>query len=127
MIVYTVSYEEDSLVYEPLFPFGAEALRVLMRDDLGTVVGSDLEENEPVAVGENTFRSFQSTDIGPGDRVTVALTNLPEAPWLDRVWEAIEGRWVLSLIIPGVTGFGSFGPAGVCLEAEASGPGIDDA
>ena len=104
MIVYSVPYEEDSLVYEPLFPFGAEALRVLMRDDLGTVVGSDMEEDEPVAVGENTFRVFQSTDIAPGDRVTVAFTNLPEAPWLDRVWDAIEGQWELSLIIPGLTG-----------------------
>ena len=104
VILYTVPYEEDSMVYEPLFPFGAEALRVLMRGDMGTVVGSDLEEDAPVAVGESTFRTFRSTDIQRGERVTVAFTDLPQAPWLDRVWDAIAARWVLSLIIPAVTG-----------------------
>ncbi|MFQ5934363.1 MAG: carboxypeptidase-like regulatory domain-containing protein [Dehalococcoidia bacterium] len=104
VLVYTVAYDDDSLVFEPLYPFGAEVLRVLVRDDMGTAVGSDLEQMEPIAVGENTFKVFQRSDIEAGERITLGFIDLPRAPWIERVWDAIKNRWELSMVIPGVTG-----------------------
>ncbi|MFQ5875499.1 MAG: carboxypeptidase-like regulatory domain-containing protein [Dehalococcoidia bacterium] len=103
VLIYAIPYEGDSLVFEPLFPFGVQDLRVLIRDDTGSVVGSNMEEIEPVTVGESTFRVFHSSDIAPGERITLGFTDLPQAPWTDRAWDAIESRWELSLVIPGLT------------------------
>ena len=102
VLSYTIPYEGTNLVFEPSFPFGAQVLQILFRDDVGTVLGSELEQIEPISVGEQTFRVFQASEIASGDRITVGFTDLPQAPWNQRAWDSIKSQWELSLVIPGL-------------------------
>ncbi len=104
VFTYALPYEGTNLVYEPSFPFGVQALRVLMREDAGTAVGSDLEQLESITVGGQTFRVFQVSNLAPGERITLGFSDLPREPWTQRVWDAISGRWEVSLVIPGLAG-----------------------
>ena len=104
VLTYTLPYEGTDLVYEPSFSLGVEVLRILMREDVGTVLGSGLEEIEPVSVGGNTFRVFQVSDLTPRERITLGFSDLPQDPWTQRAWDAIRSQWELSLVIPGVAG-----------------------
>lgn len=102
VLSYRVPYQDNSnVVFEPLFPFGTQSLLILLREDSGNVLGSDLEERESVTVADQTFRVFQTVDIAPGERVTIGFTDLPKPPWTERMWDAIKTRWELSLIMPG--------------------------
>ncbi|MEE9248115.1 MAG: hypothetical protein V3U79_05395 [Dehalococcoidia bacterium] len=104
VLAYTVPYEGTNLVFEPLYPFGAELVRVLLREDVGRLIGSDLEEKAPISVSGNDFKVYEISGIAAEDRVTLGFADLPQAPWTQRVWNAINNEWELTMVIPGFTG-----------------------
>ena len=103
VLAYTVPYEGTTLVFEPLYPFGAELVRVLIREDVGRLIGSDLVEKAPISVSGNDFKVYEISDIAAEDRVTLGFADLPQASWAQRMWNAISNEWELTMVIPGVT------------------------
>ena len=47
MFSYSAPYDRSDLIFEPLYPQGADMVRVLVREDVGLLIGVDLREEAP--------------------------------------------------------------------------------
>ena len=100
---YAAPYERSDLIFEPLYPQGADMVRVLVREDVGLLIGVDLREEAPVTVSGSSFRVYSIGPVPIGNRVTLGFTDLPQAPWTTTIADAFTTQWETTAIIPGVT------------------------
>ena len=100
---YTAPYERSDLIFEPLYPQGADMVRVLVREDVGKLIGADLREEAPVTVSGSSFRVYSIGPVPIDNRVTLGFTDLPQAPWTTTIADAFTTQWEVTAIIPGVT------------------------
>ena len=78
-------------------------VRVLVREDVGLLIGVDLREEAPVTVSGSSFRVYS---IGPSPLATESLSDSPifsQAPWTTTIADAFTTQWKITAIIPGVT------------------------
>lgn len=103
VFAYSAPYDKSDLIFEPLYPLGAEMVRVLVREDVGRLIGAEIREEDAVTVSGSSFRVYSVNNVDAGNRVTLGFTDLPQAPWTTTIAEAFKTQWELTAVIPGVT------------------------
>ena len=105
VFAYAAPYDQSDLIFEPLYPLGADSVRVLVREDVGQLIGPDIREEESVIVSGSNFRVYNVEEVTAGDRVTLGFTDLPQAPWTTTLVDAFTTEWQITAVIPGITAF----------------------
>ncbi len=82
---FTVPYEGDSLAWRDNTLQGAESLRLLIPDEFGDIGVGGLDAQDPLTLGEITYRVWQAEDLAPGAGVNLQLSGLPEPSWVTRL------------------------------------------
>ena len=105
VFAYAAPYDQPNLIFEPLYPLGADSVRVLVREDVGRLIGPDIREDEAVIVSGSNFRVYSLEGVTAGNRVSLGFTDLPQAPWTTTLVDAFTTEWQITAVIPGVTAF----------------------
>ena len=105
VFAYAAPYDQSDLIFEPLYPLGADSVRVLVREDVGWLIGPEIQEEESVIVSGSNFRVYSVDEVTAGERVSLGFTDLPQAPWTTTLAEAFTTEWEVTTIIPAVTAF----------------------
>ena len=105
VFAYSAPYDQPDMIFEPLYPLGADSVRVLVREDVGQIIGPDIQEEESVIVSGSNFRVYSVEGVTAGDRVSLGFTDLPQAPWTTALADAFTTDWQVTAVIPGVTAF----------------------
>ena len=105
VFAYSAPYDQSDLIFEPLYPLGAGSVRVLVREDVGRLIGPEIREEESVIVSGSNFRVYSVEAVTAGDRVSLGFTDLPQAPWTTTLADAFTTEWQVTTVIPGATAF----------------------
>lgn len=105
VFTYSAPYDQSDLIFEPLYPLGANSVRVLVREDVGRLIGPEIQEEESVIVSDSNFRVYSVAEVTAGQRVSLGFTDLPQAPWTTTLADAFTTEWQFTAVIPGVTAF----------------------
>ncbi len=108
---FRTSYSAGGLTFDHGLPFGAASFRVLLPEGLGRVSSDELQEMEPLTLGERTYHRLEGNDLQAGARVVLNFTDLPQPSLLARVRSAATddafvlvsipiafGAWLLALL-----------------------------
>ena len=124
---YTVPYQGDRVDFSKRFSLGAQAFRLLIPVDLGSVINSTLSSGDDVQIGDTDFRVLQAEDVPPGGTVDVILEDLPQPSLLSTVTNSLSESaaiWVapitLVLGLAGLLVIGILRRRRVPLVAESS-------
>lgn len=82
---FTAPYEDDTLAWRDNTLQGAESLRLLIPDDLGSIGVGGLAALEPLTLGEITYSVWGAENLAPGAGVDLQLSGLPEPSWITRL------------------------------------------
>ena len=108
---FRTSYSAGRLTFDHGLPFGAAAFRVLLPEGVGRVSSQELQEIEPLTLGDRTYQGLEGNDLQAGARVVLNFTDLPQPSLLARVRSAATddafvlvsipialGAWLLALL-----------------------------
>ncbi len=108
---FRTSYSAGRLTFDHGLPFGAAAFRVLLPEGVGRVSSQELQEMEPLTLGDRTYQGLEGNDLQAGARVVLNFTDLPQPSLLARVRAAATddafvlvsipialGAWLLALL-----------------------------
>ena len=84
LYVYRAPYHGSTLAYEPHFPMGVEAYRVMLPEGLARAVSPEMRETTSATVGDRTFVVLESENIPAGERVRFVMTGLPQPSLVQR-------------------------------------------
>ena len=101
---YTVPHADEELVFVRRFPYGAEQVRFLMADGMGTVSGHGLVPGENALIGDNSYRVMQGSDYPKGAEVTIRLSLLASPSVAGAADDAAGGTAWMIIAIPAVAG-----------------------
>ena len=82
---FTVPYAGDTLAWRDNTLQGAESLRLLIPDEFGDIGVGGLAAQEPLTLGEITYRVWGTEDLAPGAGVDLRLSGLPEPSWITKL------------------------------------------
>ena len=82
---FTVPYAGDTLAWRDNTLQGAESLRLLIPDEFGNIGVGGLTSQEPLTLGEITYRVWGTENLPPGAGVDLQLSGLPEPSWITRL------------------------------------------
>ena len=82
---FTVPYASDTLAWRDNTLQGAESLRLLIPDEFGNIGVGGLTAQEPLTLGEITYRVWGTENLAPGAGVNLQLSGLPEPSWITRL------------------------------------------
>ena len=82
---FTVPYEGDTLAWRDNTLQGAESLRLLIPDEFGDIGVGGLSAQEPLTLGEITYRVWGTENLAPGAGVDLQLSGLPEPSWITKL------------------------------------------
>ena len=82
---FTVPYQGDTLAWRDNTLQGAESLRLLIPDEFGDIGVGGLPAQEPLTLGEITYRVWGTENLAPGAGVDLQLSGLPEPSWITRL------------------------------------------
>jgi len=82
---FTVPYQGDTLAWRDNTLQGAESLRVLIPKEFGDIGVGGLPAQEPLNLGEITYRVWGTESLAPGAGVDLLLSGLPEPSWITRL------------------------------------------
>ena len=96
---FTVPYEGDMLAWRDNTLQGAESLRLLIPDEFGDIGVGGLPAQEPLTLGEITYRVWGTESLAPGAGVDLQLSGLPEPSWITRLGNPLsEARfWYMAI------------------------------
>ena len=130
---YRLPYQGNRVELSRTFPLGADAFRLLMETETGTLVESDVLV--PIETAEVDGRSYTVSGAGglePGARLSVTISDLPVPSWLDRIGDGLASTGTWRVAIPSAVGLIMAallvyavrrGPAQVPAMAGSAGPG----
>lgn len=98
-LTYTVPYSGRELDLSRSFVLGAGMFRLLVPEEVGSVITESLEDLDTVAIGDTVYRVFGAGEIGRGERVEIILGDLAQPS----LWQRFLGRlslgsWVTAAI-----------------------------
>ena len=102
---YRLPYQGNRVELSRTFPLGADAFRLLMETETGTVVESDVLV--PIETAEVDGRSYTVSGAGglePGARLSVTISDLPVPSWLDRIGDGLASTGTWRVAIPSAVG-----------------------
>ena len=82
---FTVPYQGDTLAWRDNTLQGAESLRLLIPDEFGDIGVGGLPAQEPLTLGEITYRVWGTESLAPGAGVDLRLSGLPEPSWITKL------------------------------------------
>ena len=82
---FTVPYEDDTLAWRDNTLQGAESLRLLIPDEFGNIGVGGLPVQDPLILGEITYRVWGTENVAPGAGVDLQISGLPEPSWVTRL------------------------------------------
>lgn len=82
---FTVPYDGDALAWRDNTLQGAESLRLLIPDEFGDIGVGGLPAQDPLTLGEITYRVWGTGNLAPGAGVNLQLSGLPEPSWITKV------------------------------------------
>jgi hypothetical protein len=82
--VYRAPYNGSSLAYEPRFPMGVEAYRIMLPVGLARAESADMLELATATIGDRTFLMMESKKVAVGERVHFTITGLPQPSLVQR-------------------------------------------
>ena len=82
---FTVPYAADTLAWRDNTLQGAESLRLLIPDEFGDIGVGGLAGQEPLTLGEITYRVWGAANLAPGAGVDLRLSGLPEPSWITKL------------------------------------------
>ena len=82
---FTVPYQGDTLAWRDNTLQGAESLRLLIPDEFGDIGVGGLPAQEPLTLGEITYRVWGTDNLAPGAGVDLQLSGLPEPSWITKL------------------------------------------
>ena len=82
---FTVPYQGDTLAWRDNTLQGADSLRLLIPDEFGNIGVGGLPAQEPLTLGEITYRVWGTENLAPGAGVNLQLSDLPEPSWITRL------------------------------------------
>ena len=82
---FTVPYAGDTLAWRDNTLQGAESLRLLIPDEFGDIGVGGLAAQEPLTLGEITYRVWGTENLAPGAGVDLRLSELPEPSWITKL------------------------------------------
>ena len=96
---FTVPYADDALTWRDNTLQGAESLRLLIPDEFGDIGVGGLAAQEPLTLGEITYRVWGTEDLAPGAGVDLQLSGLPEPSWVTKLGNPLsEARFWYGVI-----------------------------
>ena len=102
---YRIPYEGNQLELARSFPMGAESFRLLVEDGLGELRGPDFLSSLPtVDVEGKAYRVWGTTQLNPGDRLSVEMSGLPRPAPLRRLGDVLTDGPYLKVGIPAALG-----------------------
>ena len=99
---YRIPYSGTRMELRRSFPMGADTFRLLLEDGLGELrsTGTLTPQSRAEAEGKS-FNVWGATQLTPGARLDVELSDLPQPPLLRRVGDAFTDGAYLKVGIPG--------------------------
>ena len=97
---FRTGYSAGRLTFDHGLPFGADVFRALLPEGMGRVQSDDLQEMEPLALGERTYMRLEGQDKQPGERVLLNFTDLPQPSLWARIRSASSDGDVIAVAIP---------------------------
>ncbi|MCE2405270.1 MAG: hypothetical protein J4F43_08965 [Dehalococcoidia bacterium] len=102
---YRLPYQGNRVELSRTFPLGADAFRLLMETETGTV--GESEVLVPIETAEVDGRSYTvsaASDLEPGARLSVTIEDLPVPSWLDRIGDGLASTSGWRVAIPSAVG-----------------------
>ena len=97
---FRTTYSAGRLEFDHGLPFGAEDFRVLLPEGLGRVSSQELQEMEPLTLGDRTYQRLEGQDLQRGSRVVLNFTDLPQPSLMARIRTASTDDSVVLVSIP---------------------------
>ena len=85
MYAYQFPYSGAEYVFARSFPYGAGSLRVLAPYEVARLSSEQLGAVEEVTVGGRPYQLLSAIELPRGDRISLALRDLPEASFIERL------------------------------------------
>ena len=102
---YQIPYNGQKLEFTRSFPMGAEIFRLLMEETLGNINASGpLAPQVPVDVGGESYSIWEASQLSPGERLLIEITDLPQPSLLQRVGDGLTDGPYLKVGIPAAVG-----------------------
>ena len=115
LYVYRAPYDGSTLAYEPHFPMGVEAYRVMIPEGLARAVSPEMREATSARVGDRMFVMLESESIPAGERVRFVMTDLPQPSLMQRAQKVGKSDGFQRGVLPGLAGLVLVGLLGFTL------------
>ncbi len=130
LYVYRAPYNGSSLPYEPHFPMGVDAYRVMLPVGLARAESADMLELDPITIGDRTFVILESKKVAIGARVNFTMTGLPQPSLVQRAQKVGTSDGFQRGVLPTLAGLVLVGLIGFTLarrrRSSAAGEAGDD-
>ncbi len=101
---YTFPYEGGTVDFRNSLPQGAGIFQVLVPSRWDSVEISGIVRQEPVVIGSETYRAWETRDVPPGPGVQLTFTGLPQPGILARTGNTLSGESFWITAIPSAMG-----------------------
>ena len=115
LYVYRAPYNGSTLEYEPHFPMGVEAYRVMLPVGLARAESTDMQELAPATIGDRTFVMLESKNVPIGERVNFTMRGLPQPSLVQRAQKLGTSDGFKRGVLPGLAGLVLMGLLGFTL------------
>ena len=126
LYVYRAPYHGSTLAYEPHFPMGVAAYRVMIPEGLARAVSPEMFEETSATVGDRTFVMLESENIPVDGRLRFAITGLPQPSLMQRVERIGKSDGFQRGVLPGLAGLVLVGLLGFTLVRRRRSPTYKD-
>ncbi|MEX0763442.1 MAG: carboxypeptidase-like regulatory domain-containing protein [Dehalococcoidia bacterium] len=96
---YIQQYEGDALSFPLRLPYGAETVRIMMPEAIGSVSGANLTETGTAPIGESSYKVFEGTGYERDSQVNVEFDGLPGPTLIQSTGDWFSGRSYITALV----------------------------
>ena len=102
LFTYSAPYRSGIWEYKPAMIRGADNYRLMIKKGIGSLAKDPFIDQGEVNVGTELYHLFQQKDLDAGERLSIAISDLPELKFTDHLLKLMSSRQIFLGIIPGI-------------------------
>ncbi|MBH52606.1 MAG: hypothetical protein CL785_05625 [Chloroflexi bacterium] len=116
IIVYKVSYVDESLSYDRRFSLPTSIFRILLPINLGGIISEEMVNEPAITIGNTNYLNFSASENQANERLQVVFFDLPQKTLSQKFLNFTEKENVRLISIPILTGMIMIGFLGIKLR-----------
>ena len=100
IFTYHILYEGSQVEFTRSLPLGANNVRIVIPEELGSIRAPAFQVLAPVTMGGTSYRLLQAQELDRGATLTIEAYDLPQPSWLRRWKDTLTGVWFSRVAIP---------------------------